>query len=188
MALVFGYGSLLNPASAARTLKRPVGHGELCCGVLHGFLRSWTAATRITLCIDGEPCCHQALFLDLTPCAGSSCNGVCLEVTDSELQALDLRERGYERRQVEVEFDGRCDSAWTYLKPGDAKQYQGIIAACYIDLIKEALQHYPDAFVSHFWASTLPTDAAIVQGEYIFADCEQNRAAGRQLTPGSTGS
>ncbi|MCB1622423.1 MAG: gamma-glutamylcyclotransferase [Thiothrix sp.] len=185
MALIFGYGSLLSPASAARTLQRPVCHSELCCGVLHGFVRSWTAATRITLCIDGELCCHQALFLDLTPRSGSSCNGVCLEVTDSELKALDVRERGYERRQVEVEYDGRCTRAWTYLMPGTAKQSQGIIAACYIDLIEEALQHYSEAFTSHFWESTLPSDAVIVRGEYVFADSEQNQAAGRPRVPGS---
>jgi len=51
--------------------------------------------------------------------------------------------------------------------------------AAYRQIIEEALQNFPEHFVDEFWKTTLPSEATVVEGEYIFEDCAQNAAAGQ---------
>nr|CAA6812884.1 MAG: Unknown protein [uncultured Thiotrichaceae bacterium] len=126
---------------------------------------------------------EKLLFLDLSRCPGESCNGVVVEVSEEELAALDIREQGYERCVVELECDdGSCFEGFTYVMPDCTKQHEGVIPARYKALIDDALQAFPPTFALTFWETTQESQAMVVEGEYVFENCAQNKAAGRTLS------
>jgi cation transport regulator ChaC len=77
---VFGYGSILNPASMAKDIdpKHFVGWT-----VLEGYERIFNVP------VEG------ALALNLRECEGKSVEGVLIEATDEVMKALEKREKGY---------------------------------------------------------------------------------------------
>jgi hypothetical protein len=101
---VFGYASLVNPASAGETLGRPV---ELAAAArLRGWRRDWTlgrdnlASEKTFARLDGSVP-RFCLGLNLEPdddAAGP--NGVLIELTEEELARLDLREIRYHHLEV----------------------------------------------------------------------------------------
>lgn len=184
MPVIFGYGSLISPSSAAKTLGRSLCSNELSCVTLPDHIRSWTAPDAIKLQAGGQiqPC--EALFLDLTASAGASCGGVAIRVCESELRMLDIREQGYERCPVELMCsEGRAIRAFAYMMPDAEKIHKGIILARYKQIIDDALVDYPESFSERFWQDTAPSANQVVEGEYIFQHVEQNKAAGRSLRP-----
>lgn len=185
MPVIFGYGSLINPRSAEKTLGRTLCQHEMGCATLPGYMRSWTAPDCVKLqSADNQiQSCH-AVFLDLTLSAGKSCGGIAIEVCEHELRMLDIREQGYERHAVElICHEGKPLPAYAYMIPEAEKLHSGIILARYKQMIDEALQDYPDLFAQRFWRDTLPSDNEVVEGEYVFMHREQNKAAGRSLRP-----
>ena len=108
---VFGYGSLVSPASMARTLDRPV---EIDDGWqiarLVGFGRRWNkgslrlrgtwhhAGRRVD---DGIP-----ISLGVVEADGESCNGVAVRLRADEIASLDWRERDYVRTDVTDRITG----------------------------------------------------------------------------------
>jgi cation transport regulator ChaC len=111
---LFAYGSLASAASAERTLGRPVEH----CSVarLAGWRRRWSQA-RDNLATEKTFADAQTgavpphcLGLNLERDAGGAGpNGVLLEVTESELERLALREIRYE--EIDVTEAVRAESA-----------------------------------------------------------------------------
>ena len=183
MPVIFGYGSLINPRSAEKTLGRALCQHQMGCATLPGYLRSWTAPDCIKLqSSDNQIHSCDALFLDLTANAGKSCRGVAIEVCEHELRMLDIREQGYERCPVELQCSaGKSLQAYAYMIPEAEKFHQGIILARYKQMIDEALTDYPASFAQRFWQDTLPSENPVVEGEYIFMHRAQNKAAGRSL-------
>lgn len=101
---VFGYGSLVSPASLAPTLGRS-GPDDIRAvpAELTGFGRRWNYGS-LTLrgswrhddvLVDGI-----VISLGLESAEAETCNGVLVRVTDDELARLDWRERDYERTDV----------------------------------------------------------------------------------------
>lgn len=108
---VFAYGSLVDPASAARTLSRPV--QRTLPARLPGWRRRWSAARdnrrsektfarardgwlpEVILTLNLEP----VTLLPPSGLAGAP-NGALVEVTAEELQRLDQRELRYRRVDV----------------------------------------------------------------------------------------
>jgi hypothetical protein len=169
----------LSPESATRTLLRPVTAADLHPAYLRGFRRTWTAAAEVFVNSDTAPKLYTALFLDLSTAPDVTCNGVLLDVEDDEWERLDLRERMYERAAVQVELGGKLTSAFTYVVPDDEKINKGIILEGYLNILRQALHAYPDAFKQEFWSSTTKPSQALVSGHYVFRDKDQNQAAGR---------
>ena len=106
---VFGYGSLVSPASAAQSLGRPV---ELVgLATLAGLRRRWTTyrdnlTSEKTFALPGGELPPFVLGLNLErdpACAGA--NGALIEITEAEADRLDLRELRYDR--IEVSADVR---------------------------------------------------------------------------------
>lgn len=110
---VFGYGSLL--AEHAR------GH----VGWLRGWRRTWGVAMDNRVDVPGyksyrlrsdasRPAVYVA-FVDIEPCAGARVVGVCVPVDRGELDALDARERNYDRIDVSGTVEG-CPRGrvWAY--------------------------------------------------------------------------
>ena len=101
---VFGYASLASPASAGETLGRPVEIAALAR--LHDHARGWTVgrdntATEKTFArLDGTLPRH-CLGLNVDPAAdGKPPNGVLVEVSEAELDRLDIRELRFHRTEV----------------------------------------------------------------------------------------
>jgi hypothetical protein len=101
---VFGFGSLVSRASAAQTLGREL---EPPIPVrLHGWRRDWSlardnaASEKAFALADGTRPSH-CLGLNLEPDAAAPApNGALLELSEAELERLDLREIRYERVEV----------------------------------------------------------------------------------------
>lgn len=116
--LVFGYGSLV---SAARP--RPA--------MLPGWTRTWGVAMDNSVDLPrykhyerggGVRPDVMVAFLDVEPSADGELNGGLVEAAD--LEALDARERNYDRREVETS-EG---PAWTYVgsAPGRDRLARGV--------------------------------------------------------------
>jgi cation transport regulator ChaC len=101
---VFAYGSLVSPTSAAQTLGRPV--EAVVPARLDGLARRWTlkrdnlASEKTFARADGSlP--RFCLGLNLEPDdSAAAANGALLEVSEAELDRLDLREMRYRRLEV----------------------------------------------------------------------------------------
>ena len=104
---VFAYGSLVDPASAGRTLGRelPAPQPARLCG----WARRWTLVrdnlrSEKTFAIDpGGEVPPWVLGLNIEPHEGSDGdgpNGALIELSDAELRRLDLREIRYDRIDV----------------------------------------------------------------------------------------
>lgn len=114
---VFGYGSLVAPASMARTLERPVRRDEgFRAACLHGYGRRWNyGSLRQRGDWQGpQGAVRSGIVVSLgLEVADERSNDVAVRVDDDELALLDWRESDYERTDVtdriEIE-DGRLDS------------------------------------------------------------------------------
>ena len=109
--LVFGYGSL--PAERGGEPCRLRDHR--CHGGVAMDTRETMPGYKVYL--DAEPGGRPAVevaYLSIAPAPGASVDGVAFPVTDSELAALDRRERNYVRRDVSdlVDVDGLV---WAYV-------------------------------------------------------------------------
>lgn len=104
---VLGYGSLVSRASIAQTLGREA--PAPIPARLAGWRRRWsiyrhnTAHEKVFERVDGEPFEHVVgLNLERAPDAAEAewPNGALIELTDAELERLDLREIRYDRVEV----------------------------------------------------------------------------------------
>jgi len=105
---VFGYGSLADPRSAARTLGREV--RAVIPARLGGWRRRWSEARDNRRCEKtfalepGGELPDWVLGLNVEPAPEAPVeegpNGVLIEVTEDELEHLDVREVRYERADV----------------------------------------------------------------------------------------
>ena len=178
MPHLFGYGSLLNLSSASRSLRRQVRQDDLIPARLSGYRRTWTAPAAIQLLADPSRPVRNALFLDLST-ADETCNGVVVQLSESELQEMDLREKEYERLQVSAETALGDVLAAAYVVPAAQKATEGAVLREYCRMIDDALANFDAAFRQEFWATTDPLPHDLLEGDYRFADAIQNRAAGR---------
>lgn len=110
---VFAYASLASPASAEQTLGRPV--PAAAPARLHGYRRGWTlardnhASEKRFVCADGSmPAYCLGLNLDPDPDAKAP-NGALIEISEEELERLDLRELRYLRTDVTGAVRARDD-------------------------------------------------------------------------------
>lgn len=105
---VFCYASLVSPASASETLGRPV--ERIHPARLHGWRRRWSQARDNRLVektfadADSGEIPPFILGLNIEPSEGEdpaeAPNGALIELTESELDRLDVREIRYERVDV----------------------------------------------------------------------------------------
>jgi cation transport regulator ChaC len=125
---VFGYGSLVSPASMARTIGRTVGPADVTIAHLHNYGRRWNYGVlhRSGTWLDGDKSVTEGLIVALGLAAGEgeSCNGVAIRVTADELAQLDWRERDYDRTdvtdQISVEQSESVSRVVTYVPSPDA--------------------------------------------------------------------
>ena len=154
MAAVFGYGSLIAPATIARLAGRPVTAGcDYAQARLTGWSRTWNVCTDNTADgpvgyvdpADGTRPPIQVLFLTIEP--GSAVDGVLFHLPDDGLPALDAREGNYVRTRVDVAGFG---PAWTYVaRPESAERARRGIAAGTARIRRDYLDTVVAAYACH---------------------------------------
>ncbi|WP_298516755.1 gamma-glutamylcyclotransferase family protein [uncultured Kordia sp.] len=116
---IFGYGSLIETQSRLRDA--PMAKVAFPA-IAFGFQRGWYARMPETLAS------ISPTYLGCYPDRESHVNGVIYEVTDSELEATDGREKGYTRKKVT-----HIEEYYKILEPGDTvwiyvNDFSGIVA------------------------------------------------------------
>ena len=178
MFYIFGYGSLINPASISKTLGRKIQKEELIIGTLPNYRRTWTVPVKVKIPSYPNQEFYEALFLDLTEMKGNSCNGVLIPIIESTLPDFDEREKQYERKKVTVQTEQGSIDSFAYIAPSHKKTQKGIILQKYLDLVKNAVFQYSLEFQKEYWKSTDQYPPTVIEGDYQFYDPDQNKAAG----------
>lgn len=161
---VFAYGSLVGTPAAVSA--RPA--------ALAGHRRSWRVAMDNTADLPGykhylDPATGErpaicVAFLDLEPVAGSTVNGMLLEVDRAALAGLDRRERNYARREITAELDLPSSArAWTYVGTPEARARfrrghaagRAVVRAEYHEAVRDAFRALGPEHERHFEASTV---------------------------------
>lgn len=166
---VFGYASLVSAESAATTLgrDRPV---PLRPARLHGWRRRWTqardnlASEKTFALADGSLPSHVlGLNVERGQDPAGPVNGALLEVSEAELERLDLREIRYRRIDVtaEIEVEGRApESVIVYgSRPANhrpAPPPGAVILETYAAAVEAAFEALGSEELAHYLATTGP--------------------------------
>jgi hypothetical protein len=180
---VFGYGSLVSPRSATRTLGRPC--GEAPRARLERWRRRWSQKRDNLTCEktfarhDGGRAPTWVLGLNLEPSrdAAEAPNGVLIEAGEEELARLDLREMRYDRVEVTEQVrlasgDGApaagFDRVIAYTAKRDhfapAPPADAIILASYAREVEAAFAALGEAERLAYLATTGPPPVEVVEG------------------------
>lgn len=145
---IFGYGSLINATSRAKTGET----GKVWPVRISGYQRNWSVMSTE----------YGMSSVAVIPVQDAFCNGVLIEIDEAEIPAFDQRERGYERSQVHSEqLSAYQDQAlpegtiWIYHSHDIAQPTQDCpIALSYVDVILSGCLALGDAFVNDFMSLT----------------------------------
>lgn len=179
---VFGYGSLVAPASIARTIGRPVTpETGFVAARLRGFGRAWNyGSLRQRADWDGP---HGRVVQGVVVCLGLerhadlTCNGALVRVDADELAALDRRESDYDRVEVGDQTEhvaGALDGpVVTYVpRPSAVERYaaakqegRAAIRHGYVELVVDAFRELGNHHHDEYHASTPEPDVPIVRFE-----------------------
>ncbi len=174
---VFGYGSLVSPASASRTLGRAVERGSTAR--LEGWARGWTLArdnltSEKTFARADGTLPRYCLGLNLDPDEDANApNGALIEVDRAELERLDLREMRYHRVDVtdSVSTGAEFDLIVAYrARPQHrhpAPPEDAIIVATYPRTIEAAFAALGDGELELFRATTAEPPVPLVEAKLI---------------------
>ena len=176
---VFGYGSLADPASAARTLGRPVPAPAV--GRLPGWRRRWSLArdnlrVEKTFALAGGDMPPWILGLNVEQNAvpgDEPANGVLVEVSEPELDRLDLREIRYDRTDVtdRVEGGDGFDRVVTYVGKREVhvpRPPEGaVVMRSYIDVVERAFGALGASELDAFWRSTDKPPVEVVEAVLV---------------------
>lgn len=176
---VFGYGSLVDPASAAITLARPVPAPRPAR--LRGWRRRWSIARdnlRVEKTFAREPGGELppwilGLNLERDPAEGEPPNGALVELSEDELDRLDLREMRYDRVEVTGEAEGGEDFGLvvTYVtKPehfAPRPPEGAIVMRSYLETVERAFAALGDGQLEAFRRSTGPPPVDVVEAVLV---------------------
>jgi hypothetical protein len=162
---LFGYGSLVLPESASMTLGRPV--GELRPARLRDWSRRFSQRRDNLTCektfeCDGgrRPEWILGLNVEEGEDPAGPVNGVVIELTETELDRLDIREIRYDRVEVtgSIEGEGLPERVVTYT----AKPYHfapeppedSVILATYAAAVETGFEGLGPGELDHYLATT----------------------------------
>ena len=175
---VFGYGSLVSPASAAETLGRPV---EPIPARLRGWRRRWTIcrdnlASEKTFALADGTLPPYVLGLNLEPEPDCEANGVLIELSEAEAERLDLREVRYDRTEVtKAAIVGEATppeyTVITYVaKPeryAPSPPAGAVVMATYVSTVEAAFAALGDGELERFHDSTDPPPVEAVEATLV---------------------
>jgi cation transport regulator ChaC len=166
---VFGYASLVSAESASETLGRPV-PTPLRPARLHGWKRRWSQARdnhrseKTFALADGtEPAYCLGLNVERGEDPAGPVNGLLIELSEAELDRLDLREIRYDRVEATdlIETEGPLPErvvVYTAKSANFAPEPppDTVILATYAAAIEEAFDALGSGELEHYRATTGP--------------------------------
>lgn len=169
---LFVYGSLLNPLSAERALRRPVTAADLLPARLPGYGLCWDSLHLVHA--DSLGHATPAAFLNLRPETAGQCLGALLEINHEELTRLQTREKGYSLIQVEcLSLEGQTLAASTFMDERRPPAPLPPVPAAYLDKIRAGLAGLAPEF-ARTYLDELPRPAEpLLPGDYHFVDSGQ---------------
>ena len=177
---VFGYGSLVSPASVSRTIGRFIddAHSRRIAH-LEGYGRRWNygSPTQRGDWSHGDVHVRQGviIFLGLEASDDASSNGVVVQVTQDELVELDWRERDYDRVDVtdliSIEHGAVDGRVVTYVpRPTAIERYveardsgRAAVEQRYWDLVHDAFGELGAHHLDHLRTRTPDPDVPILE-------------------------
>lgn len=145
---IFGYGSLINSESRAKTGNT----GQAMPCIISGFRREWNFAVPS----------HGMMAVGVVTDPTSKCNGVIVSIPNSELPKFDKRESGYSRLKVDQGtiklLDRTCTingNIWVYVS--EDPQFptkQRPIVQSYVDVILIGCLSYGEKFAKDWIKQT----------------------------------
>ena len=187
LVYIFGYGSLMSPASATRSIRpwHPPGDPitapidaidpmDLWRCELRGYRRQWGVPGYVRLASTGEEV--RAAFLGLRPLAEGRCNGVLVAVGRDHIRTLCERERGYTLIEVTDAIEPRpfLDlRIFTFVGRDLMADGDGIVLEEYESIVRSAARALGTEFADRFEETTDPTSRHRRQGAYEFVDRTQ---------------
>lgn len=177
---VFGYGSLVDPASAGETLGRAV--PAPTPARLDGFARTWTLGrdnlgSEKTFARPDGSLPRVCLGLDLVPAAAAPApNGALIELSEPELGRLDLREIRYRRVEVGAALrplaaGAGFDAVFTYLARPEhhvpSPPEGSIVIANYLRTVERAFARLGEGELELFRRTTRPAGAEAVEAVLV---------------------
>lgn len=181
MAWIFGYGSIMNPSSAEKTIRRPIlEHGQRVA-LLKGHSRIWRVVVDVKMKsnLDKE---YPAVFLDIVENSSTDCIGTLLNVNTDELLAFDRREEQYGRVNIRnFIYPAMEDDVFAYFGKDEFihPPENSVVMTQYQKVIDDALSIWGNEFAIQYEKSTIKHKFSFVEGEYLFKSITQNSAAGR---------
>lgn len=177
---VFGYGSLVAASSVGKTIGRPV---EPAPAELSGWRRRWSLlrdnlrAEKTFALADGAlPPFILGLNIEPGEDPAGPVNGAIFELSDEELERLDLREMRYDRIDVSdaILLPGVADrprTVVTYQAKRDhfaAEPPPGaIILAKYAGVVEHAFELHGPGELERFLATTGPHPVEVVEATLV---------------------
>ena len=178
---LFGFGSLINLASAQKSFKRVLTQNDLKPVKIKGYERVWNAIESIAF----EEEIVNGVFLNIQKNKESILDGVVIEISNEELEVLKLREKNYScitissNNILNKDFKDDLIAFMTTNEEKIAKQNDknSFIPLKYIDILNEGLKNYDESFVNNFKICLQNMPFPIKEGIYTFSDPIQHNAA-----------
>lgn len=179
---LFGFGSLINLASAQKSFKRVLTQKDLIPVKIKGFKRVWNALENIKFEDNMEV---NGVFLNIQEKKDAILYGVMIKITQEELEILKLREKNYSCIKIKKD-DVLSQNAQEDLiafmttkeeKIGKVGDVNTFIPKKYIQIVNEALKNYDEEFKDNFKETLNNFPFALKDGDYSFTDPIQNKAA-----------
>lgn len=178
---LFGFGSLINLASAQKSFQRVLSQKDLIPVKIKGYARVWNAIESIVF----DDKSVNGVFLNIQEKTDSILDGVIIEVSKEELEILKLREKNYSCVYIKKEdvlnkdIESDLIAFMTTNKEklavwGDESCF---IPSKYIDVVKNALENYDTDFKKGFDEIFENYPFSIKEGNYTFLDPIQNKVA-----------
>lgn len=177
---VFAYGSLMIPSSATRALGREVCDDDYEPALLRRHRRTWRV--RVPLWSSELSREVAGVFLDVRRGQGFYLNGLLLDVSQSELASLRLREAQYVERDVTDEIDcvsgGQVRVVTFVGRPAycrDMPPLKSHIPQRYLSRIERACKRRGKVFLQEFHETTDRARFPVFNGAYKFISSAQAR-------------
>lgn len=178
---LFGFGSLINLASAQKSFKRVLTQNDLISVKIKGYERVWNAVESIEF----EDGIVNGVFLNIQKNENSILYGVVIKITEEELDVLKLREKNYSCISIKKEsiltknIDDDLIAFMTTKEDKLAKKddKNSFIPLKYTQIVKNALENYDEEFKENFKQIFENYPFALKAGDYTFTDPIQNKAA-----------
>ena len=178
---LFGFGSLINLASAQNSFKRVLTQNDLIPVKIKGYERVWNALESIQF----EEEKVNGVFLNIQKNENSILDGVVIEISQEELEILKLREKNYSCITIKKEdiFNQNLDEDLiAFMTTKDDKiakigQENCFIPSRYIEIVKEGVENFSKEFQDNFEDIFSNFPFEIKEGIYTFSDPIQNQAA-----------